>query len=132
MNCCEEYQDLIKPIISLIKYEIDKEAKTVCYGCLYDRPGQRDHDKCLMLDPIEKLEEFFEIAWEKCQFAEILKPLIYEYMKVNITFFSLLILILIILCITYCNRRDGGKCFTPSHPFFSLPLYKHALFQKKK
>ena len=85
MHCCEEY--LIKPIISQIQYEIDIEAKTVCYGCLYDRPGQRDHDKCLMLDPIEKLEEFFEIAWEKCQFAEILKPLIYEYMKVTIAFF---------------------------------------------
>ena len=40
-----------------------------------------------MLDPIEKLEEFFEIVWEKCQFAEILKPLIYEYMKVTIAFF---------------------------------------------
>ena len=85
MHCCEEY--LIKPIISLVQSRIDKEAKTVCYGCLYDRPGQRDHDKCLMLDPIEKLEEFFEIAWEKCQFAEILKPLIYEYMKVTIAFF---------------------------------------------
>ena len=121
MHCCEECQDLIiKPIISQIQYEIDIEAKTVCYGCLYDRPGQRDHDKCLMLDPFDKLEEFFEIAWEKCQFVDILKPFIYEHMKVTIAFFTFFYFLLFFVLLTYCNRRDGRKCSLHTlPPFFS-------------
>ena len=124
MHCCEECQDLIiKPIISQIQYEIDIEAKTVCYGCLYDRPGQRDHDKCLMLDPFEKLEEFFEIAWEKCQFAEILKPLIYEYMKVTIAFFfTFFYFLLFFVLLTVIGGMGKNARYTLQPLFFHTTI----------
>lgn len=41
-----------------------KVVSEKCYGCQVDHPSQRQHDVCLMMEAEERLELFFDTAWQ--------------------------------------------------------------------
>ena len=82
---CDKCQHIIKPITDMIHQEINRLVVKNCFGCQFDRPGQTEHDKCLMLDSTEKLEEFFHEAWENLRVHNGLKFIIYKQLEVSFT-----------------------------------------------
>ena len=82
---CEKCKHNIKPITDMIHQEINRLVVKNCYGCQFDRLGQMDHDKCQMLDSVEKVEEYFHEAWENLRVQNGLKYIIYKQLEVSLT-----------------------------------------------
>ena len=58
-------------VISFIKHKhLPKLMKKRCYGCINDRPSQRDHD-CILLSTEEWLDMFLEKLIKKINFKLI-------------------------------------------------------------
>ncbi len=55
-----------------------------CYGCLYERPSQRDHDVCLMMDRREALILYFERLIELTPRSKVMANYINQLDKHNI------------------------------------------------
>ena len=78
---CDTCKVLLQEIGKEVMEEINILAREACYGCQFERPGQMDHDKCLMLSSFEKIEEFFEKAWINLDFQDCIKTTVLNFLK---------------------------------------------------
>ena len=73
--------------------EIHRVQRTLCYGCQYDCPGQRDHDVCLA-DWEEKVDQCFDTAYENIPleplFDEVKNELKRKFPYVNMNMLTVL------------------------------------------
>ena len=80
--------DIIRKITSKVKEDIAREMSPlltalipkVCHGCMFDSPGQLDHDMCLSDDEVSCFHKLFAEAWRRID----LKSLVRETMLVGI------------------------------------------------
>ena len=59
-------KEMEKVLLRIYANELGKHISDIsaeqCFGCIYDKPGQRDHDICLMTSYDERVEQFIENA----------------------------------------------------------------------
>jgi hypothetical protein len=59
----EQEQHLVSCFAKHLADQITELVKKNCYGCQNDHPSQIQHDKCLMMNQEEKLDEYLDEAW---------------------------------------------------------------------
>ncbi len=59
----EQEQHLVSCFAKHLADKITELIKKDCYGCQNDHPSQIQHDKCLMMNQEEKLDEYLDEAW---------------------------------------------------------------------
>ena len=59
----EQEQHLVSCFAKRLAAQITDLSKRDCYGCQNDHPSQIQHDKCIMMNQEEKLDEYLDEAW---------------------------------------------------------------------
>ena len=60
-----------KTLLKLLENNIAKLTRERCHGCKIDHPSQTQHS-CLTLDSEDHINVYFEEAWNRINFKEIL------------------------------------------------------------
>ena len=76
-----EIQELIQKIRTNVKENIAREIKpllrllvpTVCHGCVFDCPGQLDHDVCMDPETIGAFGKLLSEAWERLKIKTLVQ-----------------------------------------------------------